>query len=335
MSEPYTIRIFVPDGDPEGAKIIELMNWTGVGIAFPRSGWSRLSERPEFKRSGVYVLTGAAEGTSDELPTVYIGQGEEIGTRIEDHDGKKDFWDWGYAFVSSGNALNRAHITWLEYALIDRATKAGRCHLDNDKHPKEPGLSESEHADTLGFLREMLRILPLLGVRVFEKPTAVVSPGDSVTPAPIENRDDVRDTVIVPAQQDGFDEVFLGQNCWYAIRIGGGMLPKIKHIAAYQSNPISAITHYAKVDRIEPYGDEGKYKLIFSAPAQPLPQPIPFADATTGSMQGPRYTSQAALGQTRFRPVHMKLCDAIEAALRRPADRAAKLVLAVVQEMVA
>ena len=33
MSEPYTIRIFVPDGDPEGAKIIELMNWTGVGIA--------------------------------------------------------------------------------------------------------------------------------------------------------------------------------------------------------------------------------------------------------------------------------------------------------------
>ena len=295
MSEPYTIRIFVPDGDPEGAKIIELMNWTGVGVAFPRSGWSRLSGRAEFKRSGVYVLTGAAEGTNDELPTVYIGQGEEIGARIENHDSKKDFWDWGYAFVSSGNALNRAHITWLEYALIDRASKAGRCHLDNGNQPKEPGLSESERADTLGFLREMLRILPLLGVRVFEKPTAVVSPGDSATPAPIENRDDVRDTVIVPAQQDGFDEVFLGQRCWYAIRIGGGMLPKIKHIAAYQSNPISAITYYAKVDRIEPYGDEGKYKLIFSGPATPLPQPIPFADATTGSMQGPRYTSLAKL----------------------------------------
>jgi hypothetical protein len=83
MSEPYTIRIFVPDGDPEEAKIIELMNWTGVGVAFPRSGWSRLSGRAEFKRSGVYVLTGAAEGTNDELPTVYIGQGEEIGARIE------------------------------------------------------------------------------------------------------------------------------------------------------------------------------------------------------------------------------------------------------------
>ena len=193
MTEPYTIRIFVPDGDPEGAKIVTLMNWTGVGIAFPRAGWPRLSARQEFKRSGVYILTGAAEGTDDDLPTVYIGQAEEIGQRIESHDGKKDFWDWGYAFVSNGNALNRAHITWLEHALIDRAGKAGRCHLDNGNQPKEPGLSESERADTQGFLRELLRILPLLGVRVFEKPIAVANPGES-TPAPIESREDARDT---------------------------------------------------------------------------------------------------------------------------------------------
>ena len=150
-------------------------------------------------------------------------------------------------------------------------------------------------ADIQGFLREMLRILPLLGVRVFEKPMAVATPGESTTPGPIERHEDTRDTVIVPAQQDGFDEVFLGQNCWHAIRIGSGMLTKIKYIAAYQSNPVSAITYYAKVDRIEPYGDEGKYKLIFAEPAKALPQPIPFADATTGSMQGPRYTSLAKL----------------------------------------
>ena len=49
------------------------------------------------------------------------------------------------------------------------------------------------------------------------------------------------------------------------------------------------------MDRIEPYGDEGKYKLIFAGPATALPQPIPFADATTGSIQGPRYTSLTKL----------------------------------------
>ncbi len=296
MSEPYTIRVFVPDGDPEGVKIVDRLNWTGVGIAFPRSAWPQLSGRPEFKRTGVYVLSGSAEGTDDELPTIYVGQGDDIGTRIEAHYANKDFWDWGYAFVSAGSALNRAHITWLEHALLQRAKRAERCHLDNANLPKEPGLSESERADTDGFLREMLRILPLLGVRVFEKAAPVATPGAGlITPPTTAARADDRDTVVVPAQEEGFKEVFLGQNCWHAIRIGGGMLPRIKYIAAYQTAPVSAITHYASVDRIEPYGDEGKYRLVFAEPAKSLTKPIPFFDAPIGSMQGPRYTSLGKL----------------------------------------
>jgi hypothetical protein len=73
------------------------------------------------------------------------------------------------------------------------------------------------------------------------------------------------------------------------------MLPRIKYSAAYQAAPVSAITHYAPVASIEPYGDEGKYKLLFAAPAKALPHPIPFADAASGSMQGPRYTSMDRL----------------------------------------
>jgi hypothetical protein len=36
MADPYTIRIFVPDGNPEGLRIIDQMNWTGRCIALPR-----------------------------------------------------------------------------------------------------------------------------------------------------------------------------------------------------------------------------------------------------------------------------------------------------------
>lgn len=294
MTEPYTIRILVPEGDPEGAKIVELMNWTGVGIAFPRSKWPHLKGRPEFKRSGVYVLIGSAEGTVDDLPTVYVGQGDEIGTRIDSHHSTKDFWDWGYGFVSKGNSLNRAHITWLEHALLERAKVAKRCHLDNSNQPKEPGLSEPDRADTNGFLREMLRILPLLGVRIFEKPAPVVTSGNQSS-SPSCASGDARDTVIVPAQEPGFTETFLGEHSWYALRIGGGMLGKIKYIAAYQTAPVQAITHYATIDHIEPYGDDGKYRLVFTEPAKLLPQPIPFADAPTGSMQSLRYTSLTSL----------------------------------------
>ena len=295
MGEPYTIRIYVPDGDPDGVKIIDHLNWTGVGIAFPRSAWPRLARRSEFDRAGVYVLTGTGEGTEDDLPTIYVGQGDEIRTRIDAHHANKDFWEWGYAFVSNGDSLNRAHITWLEHALIQRASKARRCHLDNGNLPREPALSESERADTEGFLCEMLRILPLLGVRVFEKATPVATPGsDTGSGAPPDGETDERDTIVVPAQKDGFQRVFLGEAAWYAIKISGGMLPRIKYVAAYQTTPVMAITHYAAVDRIEPYGAEGKYRLVFAEPAKQI-KPIPFADATPGAMQGPRYTSLAKL----------------------------------------
>ena len=126
---------------------------------------------------------------------------------------------------------------------------------------------------------------------VFEKPIAVVVSQSGSVLSPSSGKPlDSRDTVVVPAQEDGFQETFIGENCWYSIRISGGMLPKIKYIAAYRTAPVSAITHYAPVDRIEAYGNNGKYRLIFSLPAKEIPS-IPFGDAVTGSMQGPRYTS--------------------------------------------
>src|SRR5438105_7009691 len=86
--DPFTIRIFVPDGDPEGVRIVDRMNWTGKGIAFPRSKWAELRQRKEFGKAGVYVLVGYREGSSDDdLPTVYVGKAtREMSSRIESHD---------------------------------------------------------------------------------------------------------------------------------------------------------------------------------------------------------------------------------------------------------
>jgi hypothetical protein len=33
-NNPFTIRSFVPDGDPEGVRIIDRMNWTGLASSF-------------------------------------------------------------------------------------------------------------------------------------------------------------------------------------------------------------------------------------------------------------------------------------------------------------
>jgi len=283
MADPFTIRIFVPEGDPEGVRIIDRLSSTGIFFAFPRIKWDQIKNRQELSQAGIYILSGYAD-PEDELPTIYVGQADVVKLRMDQHIKNKDFWDKAVVFVSA-NKMNATHAKWLEYALVKQAIEARRSILDNGNSPQEPSISESEKADMKVFLKEIYQTLPLVGMNAFEVPKTVARPDDQKQKSKNE-----KDTVVVPAQKGGFDKVFLAENSWYAIRISGGMLEKIKYIAAYQTAPVSAITHVAPVDRIEPYGEEGKYKLIFSEPAKKLERPIPFGDSPQGLMQGPKYT---------------------------------------------
>ncbi len=102
------------------------------------------------------------------------------------------------------------------------------------------------------------------------------------------------DTIIVPAQADGFQSTFIGENCWYAIRIGAAMKDRIKYIAAYQIRPISAVTHIAEVKDIIPYKDTGKYMVVFKEPAQQLEKPIGIKEPNK-SPQSPVYALREEL----------------------------------------
>lgn len=289
MPKPYTIRLFIPDGKPEEFKIINKMNWTGVGVEISRDVWSVYKNRSEFSQAGIYILSGYNE--DEELQTLYIGQGDNIGKRIESHVKNKLFWDRAFVFISNNDGLNRAHITWLEWALITRAVEYGRCNLDNGNIPNEPSLTEYEKADIEEFFNEILSILPLVDIKVFERAKKIIStPQD----AHIKTSNSIQDTIVVPAQKKGFNDVFLGEDCWYAIRIGGGRLKDIKYIAAYQTAPISSVTHYAEVESIEPYGDGGKYRLNFKSSAIPI-GPIEFLGGKQGTLQSSRYTTYSKL----------------------------------------
>jgi len=103
------------------------------------------------------------------------------------------------------------------------------------------------------------------------------------------------DTIVVPANEEGFKEVFLGKNQWYAIRISSSMIDRIKYIAGYQTTPISAITHYAEVSKIEKYKDTGKYIVYFKEPAKKIDS-IKLTTGKSGKApQAPRYTSYEKL----------------------------------------
>ncbi|MDN3667977.1 hypothetical protein QWY93_01295 [Echinicola jeungdonensis] len=99
------------------------------------------------------------------------------------------------------------------------------------------------------------------------------------------------DTIVVPAREDGFKEVFLNENCWFAIRLNSSMIPKIKYIAAYQVAPISAITHIAEVKTIEQWKDTNKYILHFTEPAEKIKK-VPLGNSKGKAPQSPRYSSR-------------------------------------------
>ena len=103
------------------------------------------------------------------------------------------------------------------------------------------------------------------------------------------------DTIVCAAHADGFDDPFMKQHSWWAIRIREQHLPAVKYLAVYQVAPVSAITHYGEVDRIEPYKETGKYKLYFKG------RPIPFSPAIGLGVnphlkpQGPKYARLSVL----------------------------------------
>mgnify|MGYP001216182913 CR=1 FL=1 len=177
MRNPYSIKIFLPGGDPDGLRIIEKSNWSGVGIMLPRLLLGEGKQRKELLRAGVYVLYGPPEASG--LPRIYVGEGDPIRPRLEQHAAKKDFWTSCTAFTSKDDNLNKAHVQYLEARLVELAARAKRCVLDNGNVPALPSMSEADMADAEGFLAEMLLCFPMLGINVFSSRTAEspVGPG--------------------------------------------------------------------------------------------------------------------------------------------------------------
>lgn len=110
---------------------------------------------------------------------------------------------------------------------------------------------------------------------------------------------DELDTIIVPAREEGFNEVFLGENCWYSIRMSSSMIRRVKYIAAYQTAPISAITHYAEISKIERYENTNKYIIYFKDKAIKMQDIKLPKDKPSLAPQSARYTNFKKLKNTK------------------------------------
>lgn len=103
------------------------------------------------------------------------------------------------------------------------------------------------------------------------------------------------DLLILPAHNEGFEETFLGENCWYSFRIKEERIEKIKYIAMYRAAPISGITHYAKVKNISQYEDTKKKIAYFEDLPIELPHVVKLGTTNANALRAPRYAKLSKL----------------------------------------
>jgi hypothetical protein len=144
----------------------EVGNWTGLALVCPRTDLERLAHRPEARKTGVYILVGPSEDAASEI-SVYVGEGDEVWSRLASHDSNKDFWTYVVVFVSKDENLTKAHVRWLEATLVREIRKAKRAEIINGNEPTGGRLPEADTADMETYFDNVRLLLPTLGVSVF------------------------------------------------------------------------------------------------------------------------------------------------------------------------
>lgn len=177
-----SVRLFLVDGTPQGMRTAEVGNWTGLAVVCPRTELPRLAQRSEVKKTGLYILVGPSETATSGL-AVYVGEGDEVWSRLASHDTKKDFWTYVVVFVSKDENLTKAHVRWLEGALVRELSAAKRAEVTNGTEPTGGKLPEADTADMETYLDNVRLLLPTLGVNVLAGDSA---PKSAVAPRPDE-----------------------------------------------------------------------------------------------------------------------------------------------------
>lgn len=164
-----SITIVLADGTADSVWEVTKLNWTGKALVAPRTRFEDLRSHRDLNGRGVYLLIGPSESEL-HAHRIYIGETENLPSRLSDHKRSKDFWDRAIIFTSQVDNLDKAHFLYLEARLTEEAATANRAEIDNANVGSRPLPPKQVIADAEVFLAEMLLVFRVLGVLVFQKP---------------------------------------------------------------------------------------------------------------------------------------------------------------------
>ncbi|MDD5460213.1 MAG: GIY-YIG nuclease family protein [Methylococcales bacterium] len=172
-----SIHIFLPDGDPDGVRMVQIAMSTIQAIAFRRSQFARVKDEfKEISRPGVYLLLGTNPDDPDSN-IGYIGESYDIATRLKSHssnttENNLELWTDTIALVSKDDNLTKSHARYVEAILIKAASENNRWKLINGQQPTEAGkLPRPDAAAMDEFIKQSKTITGALGWDLFKPVT--------------------------------------------------------------------------------------------------------------------------------------------------------------------
>ena len=162
MVKAKTIEIYLPTGD---ASEISETKITTEAIKVVYLDKAQLeAQKNRLNNMGCYVLVGKAEDGSD---SVYIGETEDLHSRLTEHKKKKAFWSSVYTVQNSGGTFDKAHLTYLEKLMIEKANDVDRYVANNGNTGKITKIPEAKRNECLLYFETIKTLFKTLGFNLF------------------------------------------------------------------------------------------------------------------------------------------------------------------------
>ncbi|MDY4997344.1 MAG: GIY-YIG nuclease family protein [Bacilli bacterium] len=161
------LTMILRDGTSTGIIECSLDDWFGISYKIPRNKLKNAASLKAIKNSGVYILFGEDEDTAEKI--AYIGEAENIYSRIEQHNRNKDFWNECIVFMSENNSLNKAHIKYIEHELYNISLSTKRFIIKNDVKPTKSSLGTADEIKAKKFIEKIKIITSMFGYRLFDE----------------------------------------------------------------------------------------------------------------------------------------------------------------------
>lgn len=165
MSVDKTIQMLIFDGNPNKMIMCESSNSNVRIYKVSRNELRKFEKRDDATNTGIYFLFGKDDNNNT---TIYIGEAENILSRLKQHISDKNYWNDAVAIISNNNFLNKAHIKFLENEFYSLANDAARAVIINRTIPTRSSISEYDEATLEGFINDTKLLVNTLGYKVFD-----------------------------------------------------------------------------------------------------------------------------------------------------------------------